>query len=293
MNSSQVKAFHAVAQTGSFTAAAKKLHITQPAVTTQVKMLENHYDVELFHRSRRGCVLTQFGEDLFEITKQMNHLDEEASTLLASMSGELRGTLRLFADGPFHSIGILTNFRTQYPQVKIKLTVGNSSVVERALSGFEADVAVLAAGNLSNDVFSLSCGHQPVALLVPADHPFARKNSIQLKKLDGYQMIRREKGSRTQDAFDRACELAGVKPVYTFEMGSREALKESVACGLGVGAVSLPETGNDSRVRALEIKGRAISTEEHVVCLNSRRGTRLVRAFLEVAAEYHGHTLSD
>ena len=293
MNASQLKSFHAVAQTGSFTAAAKKLHITQPAVTTQVKTLETHYDVELFHRSRRGCVLTQFGEALFEITKQMTHLDEEASTLLASMSGELRGTLRLFADGPFHSIGILTNFRNRYPQVNIKLTVGNSSVVERALSGFEADVAVLAGANLGNDVFTLSCGHQPVSLLVPVGHPFARKNSIHLKKLDGYQMIRREKGSRTQEAFDRACEETGVTPVYTFEMGSREALKESVASGLGVGAVSLPETGNDSRVRALEIKGISITTEEHVVCLNSRRSTRLVRAFLEVAAQYHGHEISE
>ena len=293
MNASQLRSFHAVAQTGSFTAAAKTLHITQPAVTTQVKALETHYDVELFHRSRRGCVLTQFGEALFEITKQMNHLDEEASMLLASMSGELRGTLRLVADGPFHSIGILTNFREKYPEVNIQLRVGNSSVVERALSAFEADVAILAGANLSNDVFTLSCGYQPVALLVPVEHPFARKNSIQLKKLDGYQMIRREQGSRTQDAFDRACELNGVKPVFTFEMGSREALKESVASGLGVGAVSLPETGNDNRVRAIEIKGTSIVTEEHVVCLNSRRETRLVRAFLEVAAQYHGYQLDN
>ncbi len=293
MNASQLRSFHAVALTGSFTAAAKKLHITQPAVTTQVKALENHYDVELFHRSRRGCVVTEFGQALFEITKQMNHLDQEASVLLESMSGDLRGTLRLFADGPFHSIGILTNFRDLYPQVNIKLRVGNSSVVERALATFEADIAVLAGAHLSDDVFSLSCGHQPVALLVPAEHAFARKSSIQLRSLDGYQMIRREQGSRTQDAFDRACELNDVQPVYTFEMGSREALKESVACGLGVGAVSLPETGNDNRVRALEIKGTSISTEEHVVCLKSRRTTRLVRAFLEVAAEYHGHVLTD
>ena len=131
MNASQLRSFHAVALTGSFTAAAKKLHITQPAVTTQVKMLENHYDVELFHRSRRGCVLTQFGESLFELTRQMNQLDEEASALLASMSGELRGTIRLYADGPFHSIGILTNFRERYPMVQIKLTVGNSAAVGR------------------------------------------------------------------------------------------------------------------------------------------------------------------
>ena len=280
MNASQLRSFHAVALTGSFTAAAKKLHITQPAVTTQVKMLENHYDVELFHRSRRGCVLTQFGESLFELTRQMNQLDEEASALLASMSGELRGTIRLYADGPFHSIGILTNFRERYPRVQIKLTVGNSEAVERALSAFEADIAVLAGANLSQDVFRLSCGRQPVALLVPIEHPFARKDSIPLKKLNGYQMIRREKGSRTQEAFDQACEQHGIKPVFTFEMGSREALKESVACGLGVGAVSLPEAGNDSRVRALKIKGVPIVTEEHVVCLKSRQSTRLVRACL-------------
>ena len=291
MNASQLRSFHAVAQTGSFTAAAKKLHITQPAVTTQVKALENHYDVELFHRSRKGCALTEFGEALFELTLQMQNLDEEAAFLLSSVSGETKGTLRIYADGPFHSIGILTQFHERYPQVSIKLTVGNSARIEKALQSFEADVAVLAELSLEGDVFSLSCGRQPVAVLVPKSHPFARRSFIELKALHQCTMIRREEGSRTQEAFDRVCQQCGVVPEFAFEMGSREALKESVAAGLGIGAVSLPETGNDNRVRAIEIRGAEIETEEHVVCLKIRRDTRLVRAFLEVAAQYHGREL--
>lgn len=292
MNSSQLKSFHAVAQAGSFTAAAKILHITQPAVTTQVKALEAHYDVELFHRSHRGCVLTESGKALFELTAQMQTLDAEAAVLLASASGELRGTLNIYADGPFHSIGILTEFNHRYPDVSIKLTVGNSSMVERALRRFDADVAILAGADLGADLFTLSCGKQPVALLVPVNHPFAKKSYIELKKLHGHTMIRRESGSRTQEAFDRVCKDNGVEPVFTFEMGSREALKESVASGLGVGAVSFPETGNDNRVRAIEIRGAEIKTQEHVVCLSSRRKTRLVRAFLEAAADHHGYALN-
>lgn len=291
MNSSQLRSFHAVAQAGSFTAAAKSLHITQPAVTTQVKALEAHHDVELFHRSHRGCVLTESGKALFELTVQMQTLDDEVGVLLASASGEIRGTLNIYADGPFHSIGILTEFHRRYHAVDIKLTVGNSTTVEKALRRFDADVAILAGADLGPDVFALSCGKQPVALLVPVSHPFAKKGFIDLKKLHGHTMIRREAGSRTQDAFDKVCQDKAVEPVFTFEMGSREALKESVASGLGVGAVSLPETGNDNRVKALEIRGAAIKTEEHVVCLSSRRQTRLVKAFLETAAHYHGYEL--
>ncbi|MBT6179468.1 MAG: LysR family transcriptional regulator [Deltaproteobacteria bacterium] len=291
MNSSQLRSFHAVAQAGTFTAAAKMLHITQPAVTTQVKALESHYDVELFHRSHRGCVLTEAGKALFELTAQMQTLDDEAAVLLASASGEIRGTLNIYADGPFHSIGILTEFHRRYPAVSIRLTVGNSHTVERALRRFDADVAVLAGAEFGSDVFTLSCGKQPVALLVPTAHPFAKKDFIELKKLHDHPMIRRETGSRTQEAFDSVCKAHGVNPIYVFEMGSREALKESVASGLGVGAVSLPETGNDSRVRAIEIRGAEIQTQEHVVCLASRRQTRLVRAFLETSAQYHGHVL--
>ena len=110
MNSSQLRSFHAVAQAGTFTAAAKMLHITQPAVTTQVKALESHYDVELFHRSHRGCVLTEAGKALFELTAQMQTLDDEAAVLLASASGEIRGTLIFMRMAHFIASAFLLSF---------------------------------------------------------------------------------------------------------------------------------------------------------------------------------------
>lgn len=288
MNAAQLRAFHAVARTGSFTAAAKSLHVTQPAVTTHVKALESHYDIELFHRRARGCILSQVGEELLELTTAMFGLEEEADFLLASFAGEVRGTLRVMADGPFHSMGILALFHERYGQVKIQLRVGNSVEIEAGLRAYSADVAVLAGLSPQSDFVSIGCGQEPVALLVPAGHRFASKRWIAMKTLHGFPMIRRETGSRTQAAFDLACSQSGIKPNFMFEMGSREALREAVASGLGIGTVSLAEVGEDDRVRAVEIRGVDIHTQEFVVCLQSRANTRMVRAFMDVAAQYHG-----
>lgn len=281
MLTSQLRAFHAVATAGSFTAAAKALHISQPAVTQHVRELELTYDAELFVRSRQGSKLTDVGQALLEVTSQLVDLEKSALDVLEEASGELKGTLRIAADGPFHSIDILRRFRAAHPRVKIQLEVGNSEAIEARLRAHQADVGVLADIGPMDGLATHALGQEEIGLFVGAAHPWAKRKSVKLHELHGVEMIRRERGSRTRDAFERACDEAGVSPAYVMELGSREAVREAVAAGLGLGVVNFAEVGRDPRVATISVKGVTISSTEFVVALQTRRKSRLVSAFFE------------
>ena len=283
MNYSQLRAFHAVATHGTFTGGARDLHVTQPAVTAQVKALETEHGVELFFRRSRGVELTETGRELMGITTRLFGVIEEAECLLESASAEMRGTLRVAADGPFYAMSFLSEFKTRYPDVELKVTIGNSDLVERRLRNYEADVAVMARRG-DEDIFSaLDCGSEPVVAFVGREHPWAERESISLKELDGADMVRREAGSRTQQAFDEACVANAVSPHFKLELGSREAVREAVAYGLGVGVVALGEIGHDDRLRPLPFSDVEIVNDEYVVCMRTREGSRMIRAFFEIA----------
>src|SRR5689334_8808011 len=129
MRLTQLRSFHAVATTGSFTRAAEKLHVSQPTVTTQVKLLEDSYKVELFHRTGRRVRPTELGERLLQLSRQMFSLEAEAMQLLGD-AGELRsGHLRVAAVGPHHVTQMLVAFHQRYPGIKISVSTGNSQDV--------------------------------------------------------------------------------------------------------------------------------------------------------------------
>ena len=281
MNHSQLRAFHAVATSGSFTAAARALHISQPAVTQHVKELELAYDAELFIRSRQGARLTDVGRSLLEVTSQLVDLEKTARHVLEEASGELKGTLRIAADGPFHTIEILRRFRARHPQVQVQLEVGNSEAIEARVRAHQADVGVLADSGPMDGLASEELGREEIGLFVGAEHPWAKRKAVKLHELHGVEMIRREQGSRTREAFERACDEAGVSPAYVMELGSREAVREAVAAGLGLGVVNFAEVGRDPRVATISVSDATISSTEFVVALQTRRKSRLVSAFFE------------
>ena len=279
MHFSQLRAFHAVATSGSFTAAAKRLHISQPAITQHIKELEAAYETELFIRTRQGAQITAVGFELLEVTSAMMELEKSAQSILEEAGKELIGTLRIAADGPFHSIDILKRFRAEHPKVQVQLEVGNSTIIESRLRSHQADVGVLADARAIEGVERLQLGVEEIGLFVAHHHPWAKRDSIEMAELEGVELLRREKGSRTRDAFERACRRAGVSPIYRMELGSREAVREAVAAGLGVGVVNFAEVGSDPRVSTISVSDAEIRSAEYLIALSSRRSSRLVSAF--------------
>lgn len=283
MNRAQLRAFHAVATAGGFTAAARALGLTQPALTHQVRALESAYGVTLFLRQGRRVVLSDAGQSLLVLVRRVFALEEEADALLAAEGGLRRGSLRVGADGPYHVVPVLARLAAAHPGLSISVSVGNSRAVEASLLDVRADVAILAQVSDDPRLYARRLGRHEVVLFAARGHPLARKRRIALEDLDGQPMVIRERGSATRRAFEEAAARAGVRPKVVLEIESREAVREAVAAGLGFGVVSAPELGFDERLVLVPIAGASIHTEEHVVCLEERRQARPIRAFFEAA----------
>jgi aminoethylphosphonate catabolism LysR family transcriptional regulator len=285
MRLTQLRSFHAVARAGGFTGAARLLHISQPTVTTQVRFLEETYGIELFYRRGHKVTLTPLGEQLFELAQKVFALESETIHLLED-SGELKsGHLRVGAVGPFHVTEMLARFNKRFPGLDVSVRVGNSEVVQQELVDYRTDVAVLAQFTDDPRFHSVPYSRHPVVVFVHRGHRFARRASIRIAELQGEPMVLREEGSTTRKALDDALGKAGVAPRVAMEIGSREAVREAVIMGVGVGAVSEIEYVPDPEIRMVRVSDAQMYTHAHVVCLEERREARLVKAFLEIVEE--------
>src|SRR6185503_1000098 len=249
MRLTQLRSFHAVACAGGFTGGAKLLHISQPTVTTQVRFLEETYGIELFYRRGHKVSLTPLGEQLFALAQRIFALEGETVHLLED-SGELKsGHLRVGAVGPFHVTEMLARFNQRFPGVEVSVRVGNSENVLASLVEYRTDVAVLAQFASDPRFHSVPYSRHPVVIFVHRSHRFAKRASIRISDLAGERMILREEGSTTRKALDDALKKAGVAPRVVMEIGSREAIREAVIKGVGIGAVSEIEFIPDSALR--------------------------------------------
>lgn len=281
MRLTQLRSFHAVAQMGSFTKAAQMLHLSQPTLTTQVRLLEDRYQVELFFRRGRQVVPTEIGEHLMKIAQQIFSLEGDAISLLEDV-GELRsGHLRVAAVGPYHVTQMLVEFNRRYPAVKVSVSAGNSEDVLDGLLHYRADVGVLAQVVADDRFLSVPFAKHPVVIFVHSQHRFCRRRAIRITELRGERMILRESGSTTRKALDAALRRAGVEIEVVMEVESREVIREAVSQGIGIAAVSEVEYVPGPGLHAVKISDTEVYTYAHVLCLAERRDTRIVRAFLD------------
>ena len=285
MNHAQIRAFHAVATEGSFTKAARLLGVSQPAVTIQVRALEEAYGVSLLHRSGQRVTLTYLGEGLLEYTRRIFDIEQEADELLTA-ARELRGGhLKLGADGPYFVMGLLATFIARYPGVRVTVAMGNSQSVLRDLVEYRTDVAVVARIDDDRRFYAKPYSRQRVVIFVPCEHDWAKRKSIKLAELEGQPMVMREQGSSTRQILEEVLKKAGVEPRVVMEIVSREALHEAVAAGLGIGVVTESELGQDDRLATLKISDVVLEAREFLVCLKERQSVRTVQAFFDLADE--------
>ena len=285
MRLTQLRSFHAVAKARGFVAGAALFNVSQPTLTAQVSALESEFGVELFHRRNRRTELTPAGRDLFAITTRMFAEEQEAREFLGN-SRELRtGHLRIGAVGPYHVTEMLAAFGTRYPGIRLSVSIGNSWDVQRDLLAYETDVAVLAHIDADERLVTIPYRRHPVIVFTHKDHRFAERDSISLADLNGERLIAREEGSTTRRAFDAAIRAAGIAPGLVIEIGSREAIREAVIRGLGIGYVSEAEFIPDPALRKVRIADAAIFTLAQVAVLRDRRNSRIIRAFLDIVEQ--------
>jgi len=295
MNLSQLKAFHAVATYGSFTAAAEKLHVSQPTISDHVRALEVRYQIKLFERSGRRVNLTGLGNALLEVSREVFSLETRAEDILTAARGLLSGELRVAADSPYLIMPLLGEFHRRHPGIELSLSIGNATEVHHKLLARRCDIAVLPSDpfqTFSDPETSVPDGGQlyrevlredRILCVVNLEHSWSRRRNLKFEELVDQVLIVREQGSNTRARFEHAMEEAGVTPPSILEVGSREAVREAVAAGLGVGVISESELGHDSRLHPLRISNRALLVVETLVCLRRARHLPIVKAFYEIS----------
>lgn len=285
MNHAQLKAFHAVAREGGFTAAARAEGLSQPNLTVQVRALEEAYNVPLFHRRGRLVSPTRAGEELYTLTQRYFSLERETREFLLAEGGLSRGRVAIAADGPFHLMPLIRGIREELPGLEIVVSVGNSAAVVQSLLDYEAEFGLLSEYRMDHRFAVLAAMHHPIVLMMPATHEWAGRPTVSITELQDQPMVLREKGSATRRSFETALAEAGVTPEIVLEIGSREAVREAVAAGLGLGVVQEPELGEDTRIAWTGIEDADLQATELIVCLEERRTSPVMRRLAKLIGE--------
>jgi aminoethylphosphonate catabolism LysR family transcriptional regulator len=281
----QLKAFHAVAVHGSFTKAAERLFLTQPAISDQVRKLEERFGVLLFHRNKRSVRLTDLGERLLGITQRLFVIEAEAQELLHDSRALQTGSLILAVDAPVHVLPQIARFCERYPGISVKIETGNTDESLFRLFNYQADLALLGRDVSDERLISLPLRNDPMVAFVSRNHPWEDRESICLADLDDTPLVLREIGSVTRQTLEEEMARAGFRIRPAIEVEGREAAREAVVVGIGVGVVSAAEFGADSRVCALPITDCTRRLTETLVCLREQSSRRVVATFLEMVRE--------
>lgn len=281
----QLKAFHAVAVHGGFTRAAQRLFLTQPAVSDQVRKLEEHFGVLLFHRNKRTVQLSELGERLLAITQRLFTVEAEAEELLSSSRALQTGSLTLAVDSTVHLRPYIARFYERYPGIALSLVTGNSEASLQRLFDYRADFAIVGCEVSDVRMITRALSDDPMVAFVTHSHPLAKRETVKLKDLAGLPMVMRERGSMTRRILEAEMARAGLDIVQAIEVDGREAANEMVAAGIGIGVVSVAEFGSDQRVKALPIVDCQGRMSETLVCLREQTSRRILQAFMEVVEE--------
>ena len=243
MENFRLKVFRAVAKHLSFTRAAEELLLTQPAVTQQIKALEEDYGVPLFDRSGGRIVLTAAGEKLLPFAVRLKEISDEAHEAVTSASGNHAGKLALGASqtiGQYLLPKLVAGFLSENPKVAVTAVSGNSDQMLEALTAHTIQLALIEGPSQRKDLHFEPFMQDHLVLVVGAEHPWA-DHEIELQQLKDASLLMREVGSGSRRVVEQALAKAGLRKKEwktTMELDSTEGLLSAVEAGLGVTFVS-------------------------------------------------------
>jgi DNA-binding transcriptional LysR family regulator len=289
----RLQVFHAVAKHLSFTKAAEALFMTQPAVTFQIRQLEEHFNTRLFDRAHGRIALTPAGQVALDYAERILGMSAELDTRLKEMSGQVAGPLLIGASttiAEFLLPQILGEFKSRYPGVVPRLFVANSEAVQARIAERTLDLGFIEGeSHLPSLVTDVCCDDELQVVCAPA-HPLAKLGSVPPKTLTEHAYITREPGSGTREVIDHYLQKSGVAPdtmQVVMELGSPEALKGLVATGLGFTIMSRTTVAKETQLGQLVRIPLAPRLTRHmaVVYPKERFHSRLVNGFVQFAKE--------
>ncbi|MEW6267243.1 MAG: LysR family transcriptional regulator [Thermodesulfobacteriota bacterium] len=291
MNLSRLLIFYQAAETSSFSQAAVRLNVTQPAVSAQIRTLESNIGVKLFARLGKKIVLTEAGQVLHGYARKIFHLRDEAEAMMQELRLVRRGTLKV---GTTHTYAVhimpplLARFQAAFPQVNVVLNEGSSLEVARSLASLAVEVAVVAYPGPVKRIAFRFLKSEDLALVVHSGHPLAKAGEVPVKRLSQEPFIMREKGSGTRRAVFEIFKRYRVNPRVVFETSNAEVIKEQVARGLGVSFLTWPAVRQEvaaGRLAQVRLKGERLTLDVHTAVLEGHELSQPARAFLDLLTE--------
>lgn len=253
----RLQVFFTVAKQLSFTKAAELLFMTQPAVTFQVKQLEEHFNTRLFERSHGKISLTPAGELALDYAERILNLTGEMEARISELTGQVSGPLLIGASttiAEYMLPQLLGEFKRLHPETQARLTVANSETIENRVADHTLDIGLIESPSHHPNLITHVCCEDELVMICAPFSPLANLGSVSPQQVAQQPYITRESGSGTRECIDDFFRLNGVnldEINFSMELGSREAIKGAVAAGLGVAVVS--STTVDKEVRLGEL----------------------------------------
>jgi DNA-binding transcriptional LysR family regulator len=240
----RLQVFYTVARLLSFTKAAESLHMTQPAVTFQIRQLEEYFNTRLFDRTHNRISLTEAGQEVFGYAERIIGLYTEMDNQVRKLTGDVIGVLVVGASTTIAEYKIPTllgEFQKKFPDVKLRLKVSNTVGIVHMVENNEVDVGVVEAPVYNKNLVIKVCWCDQLMVICPPDHDLAGNETVSIDQLLPYAFIGREEGSGTRDVissyFDEfAQKYSSLKA--SMEFGSPESIKSAVEAGLGISIIS-------------------------------------------------------
>ena len=292
----RLQVFHAVARHLSFTKAAEALFMTQPAVTFQIRQLEEHFNARLFERGHGQISLTDAGRVVLDYAERILGLSGELDARLRDMTGQMAGPLLIGASmtiAEYLLPQVLGEFNARYPEVLPRLAVANSETVQNQVAEHSLDLGFIESDSLLPAlVIEVVCEDELLVVCAPS-HPLARLASVPPELLAQHAYVCREPGSGTREVSDRHLQQLGIAPESlqpVMELGSPEALKGVVATGRGYAIMSRATVLKETRLGLLAGVPLAPPLIRNLSLLYSRQKfySKLVGNFIAFAKEHLG-----
>lgn len=285
----QLRAFVAIAETKTFTAGAKRIHVTQAAISMQIRQLELEVGSTIFTRTPRRVILTEAGEILLERARTILREHDAALAELSEIAGAERGRLRI---GSASSNFITTNLPTilgklkkKFPNAEVNVVSGTSSaLIDKILSG-ELDIAFVSLPVESSNIQTELLMSDEIVAIAHPEHPQANQKVISTAALAGERLILGERGGNVRRLFDEFFAAAGVKPNVVMELSRQSSINEMVRNNMGVGIAGVKAVEKDVKDGKLVrwwIEGAQINWELGLAKLRGGYESQILTEFVRL-----------
>jgi DNA-binding transcriptional LysR family regulator len=291
LNLNQLRVFHFVAKYGKFKLAAEQLMVTQPAISMQIKALEEQYEAPLFKKFKKRLELTETGLRLFRITEKIFDLVDKAESIMIKAKGfpehilDIGVTKTLFRT---HFIPLVTRFQETYPDIQIHIQEGNSEEMVKSVLNDRNDLAVVGRVKYSDEIEFIRLIKGDLFLITPVEHSLSKKTRVSIEELDNETLILKEKGSGTRMLVQNVLEEKGVFPKVTIETGNDECIGELIKSGKGVTIMARDALKNElemGRLIGIPLEDEQISFSIDVIYKKKKALSSASHSFIKLLSD--------